>query len=75
MNRTSRFVVTLNSGSKYLKSVNRQKNNDRIAVNLRHCLASFWIDMRGPEVKARGYLRGAGSDGLRLVGSMANGVE
>jgi hypothetical protein len=52
-----------------------QKNNDRIAVNLQHSLASFWIDMRGPEVKATGYLRGAEGDGLRLVGSMANGVE
>jgi hypothetical protein len=29
-----------------------QKNNDRIAVNLRRVLASFWIDVRGQEVKA-----------------------
>jgi len=29
-----------------------KKNNDRIAVNLRHVLASFWIDVSGQEVKA-----------------------
>jgi len=29
-----------------------RKNNDRIAVNLRRILASFWIDVRGQEVKA-----------------------
>src|ERR1022692_2067579 len=32
-----------------------QKNNDRIAVNLRRLLASFWIDVRGQEVKAKRY--------------------
>jgi hypothetical protein len=52
-----------------------QKNNDRIAVNLQHGLASFWIDVRAREVKATRYLRGAGSDRLRVVDSAANGVE
>ena len=37
------------------KRQSTQKNNDRIAVNLRHLLSSyFWIDLRGREVKATG---------------------
>jgi hypothetical protein len=60
---------------KFSKASIAQKNNDRIAVNLRHSLASFWIDMRGQEVKARGDLADSTSDRLWLVGGTANGVE
>jgi len=52
-----------------------QKNNDRIAVNLRHTLASFWIDVRGQEVKVARDIHGAESDQFTVVGSMATGVE
>jgi hypothetical protein len=52
MNRSGLFIVKRHGGYSFLKTVNRQKNNDRIAVNLRHGVASFWIDVRDQEVKA-----------------------
>jgi len=38
-------------------------------------MASFWIDVRGQEVKATEYFRDAASDRLAVVASMAKGVE
>jgi hypothetical protein len=63
------------SGSRFLKSVNRHKNKDRIAVNLWVAVASFWIDVRGQEVKAVGASGVQISDQIELVASMGNGVE
>jgi len=56
LNKTGRRAVLINGGFRFLKGVNRPKNNDRIAVNLGHVLASFWIDVRGQEVKATRYI-------------------
>ncbi len=53
LNKMGRLTVLINGGFRFLKGVNRPKNNDRIAVNLRRVLASFWIDVRGQEVKAK----------------------
>jgi hypothetical protein len=52
-----------------------QKNNDRIAVNLQDGLASFWIDVRGTEVKVAKDIDSAESDNFTVVGSVATGVE
>ena len=52
-----------------------EKNNDRIAVNFWHGLASFWIDVRGQEVKVARDVHGAQSDSFAVVGSMPTGVD
>ena len=41
----------------------------------RHGLASFWIDVKGTEVKVAKDIDSAESDQLTVVGSVANGVE
>jgi hypothetical protein len=41
-------------GTDFSKASIAQKNKDRIAVNLRHAVASFWIDAESQEVKATG---------------------
>jgi hypothetical protein len=62
-------------GQDFSKASIAQKNKDRIAVNLRHAVASFWIDVRGQEVKAIGGVRSAVGDHFEVVGSMASGLE
>jgi hypothetical protein len=57
-------------GANFSKASIAQKNNDRIAVNLRHALASFWIDVRGQEVKAIGPASDAATDQIEVVASM-----
>jgi hypothetical protein len=49
-------------GQDFSKASIAQKNKDRIAVNLRHAVASFWIDVRAQEVKAIGGVRSAVGD-------------
>lgn len=51
------------------------KNNDRIAVNFWSGLASFWIDVRGQEVKVAREVDGVESDSFAVVGSMPTGVD
>jgi len=58
-------------GADFSKASIAQKNKDRIAVNLRHAVASFWIDVRDQEVKATRATRGAASDQIEVVASMA----
>jgi hypothetical protein len=58
-------------GPDFSKASIAQKNKDRIAVNLRHAVASFWIDVRGQEVKARRAIGRAASDQIEVVASMA----
>jgi hypothetical protein len=48
-----------------------QKNNDRIAVNLRLAVASFWIDVRDREVKAASAAMVPPATGIEVVASMA----
>jgi hypothetical protein len=67
------------SASGFLKSVKAQKDNDRVAVKLRHVPANFWIDVRGPEVKATGkptgWSRDAAGNRSTLVAGMVIGVK
>jgi hypothetical protein len=62
-------------GKTFSKALVAQKNNDRIAVNPWHGLASFWIDVRGSEVKVARDVHGAESDNFAVVGNIATGVE
>jgi hypothetical protein len=62
-------------GKSFSKASVAAKNNDRSAVNPWHGLASFWIDVRGQEVKVARDVHGAESDNFAVVGSMATGVE
>jgi len=58
-------------GANFSKASIAQKNRDRIAVNLRHAVASFWIDASSQEVKAAKGGDGAVSDQFEVVASMA----
>jgi hypothetical protein len=58
-------------GRDFSKASIAQKNKNRIAVNLRHAVASFWIDASRREVKAARGIRGAASDKIEVVASMA----
>jgi hypothetical protein len=58
-------------GPDFSKASIAQKNKNRIAVNLRHAVASFWIDASSEEVKAARAVRGAVSDKIEVVASMA----
>jgi hypothetical protein len=46
-----------------------------MAVNLWHGPASFWIDVKGQEVKVARDIHSAASDKFWVVGSMSTGVE
>jgi hypothetical protein len=58
-------------GTNFSKASIAQKNKDRIAVNLRHAVASFWIDASSQEVKAARRVDGAVSDQFEVVASVA----
>jgi len=58
-------------GPDFSKASIAQKNKNRIAVNLRHAVASFWIDASSEEVKAARAVRSAASDKIEVVASMA----
>jgi len=51
-------------GKDFSKVSIAQKNKDRIAVNLRPAVASFWIDVSGQDVKATDAADGAASHPL-----------
>jgi hypothetical protein len=61
-------------GKNFSKASVAQKNNDRVAVNPWHGLASFWIDVRGQEVKVATDVHGAESENFAVVSSMPTGV-
>jgi hypothetical protein len=60
-------------GADFSKASIAQKNNDRIAVNLRHTLASFWIDASSQEVKAARAGGGGCDDKIEVVAIAAKG--
>jgi len=62
-------------GPDFSKASIAQKNKDRVAVNLRHAVASFWIDASSQEVKATRAAGGAAGDQIEVVASMANGYR